>query len=283
MYKPKTSSGYGSESVELVLATCRYIATILGDFLDEIVIVGGLVPSLIVDQTRLTHGAEPHAGTLDLDIGLSLAIFDDELYREISERLRSSGFARDKNTSGNLTNHRWQIEANGSKVTIDFLIPPTTKGEKPGSVKNLEGDFGALISSGLSLAFQDFDEIILDGLTIKGEIVVNKRMRVCGPGAYVVLKSFALNNRGENKDAYDLYYIIRNYGDNPDEAAKRFIGLGSNEHCERAITILKENFLELDSVGVKRATEFIVGEGVADEDLQAEIRAFMVRFIDKCS
>ena len=35
---------------------------------------------------------------------------------------------------------------------------------------------------------------------------------VCGPGAYVVLKALAFRLRGENKDAYDLHYLVRNYG-----------------------------------------------------------------------
>lgn len=57
--KPRTISGYESEQVELVLMTCRYFSTILGDFLDEIVIVGGLVPLLNIDQSDLPEGVEP--------------------------------------------------------------------------------------------------------------------------------------------------------------------------------------------------------------------------------
>jgi hypothetical protein len=59
------------------------------------------------------------------------------------------------------------------------------------------------------LAFEDFEEITLSGLTIKGERIENRKIRVCGPGAYAVLEAFAFNNRGENKDACDLYYVIR--------------------------------------------------------------------------
>jgi len=35
---------------------------------------------------------------------------------------------------------------------------------------------------------------------------------MCGAGAYVVLKALAFDSHGENKDAYDLFYVIRNYG-----------------------------------------------------------------------
>ena len=88
---------------------------------DDLVIIGGLVPSLIIDQSNLLRGVEQHVGTLDLDIGLSLAVLDHELYRTVAERLRVSKFEPDENEQGNRTNQRWKIEGLG-KVTVDFLI-----------------------------------------------------------------------------------------------------------------------------------------------------------------
>jgi predicted nucleotidyltransferase len=279
--KPKTITGYESEQVELVLMTCRYISTILGDFMDEIVIVGGLVPSLIIDQSNLPEGIEPHAGTMDLDIGLSIAVYDDQLYQKITERLRGAGFSPDTNDKGNPTNQRWQINNGGGKVTIDFLIPATEEDVgKAKRFKNLEKDFAALPADGLMLAFDDYIEIALNGPTIKGETIVNRKIRVCGPGAYIVLKAIAFNNRGENKDAYDLFYTVRNYGAGPEEVAERFLALGSSEYCTRALTVIKENFLEINYVGCRRAAEFLLGDDAGEEDLQAEVAGFMKRFID---
>ena len=51
MPKPRTAAGYDRAHVMKVRETCLYLATKLGDILDELVIVGGLVPSLIIDQT----------------------------------------------------------------------------------------------------------------------------------------------------------------------------------------------------------------------------------------
>ncbi|HRH40879.1 MAG TPA: hypothetical protein PKY82_04490 [Pyrinomonadaceae bacterium] len=283
-FKPKTINGYESEQVELVLMTCRYVSTILGDFMDEIVVVGGLVPSLIIEQSDLPEGVEPHAGTMDLDIGLSLAVYDDQLYQKITERLRGAGFSPDTNEKGNPTNQRWQITNAAGKVTIDFLIP--AKEEDIGKLKrfkNLEKDFAALPADGLMLAFADYVEVVLNGPTIKGEMVENRKIRVCGPGAFVVLKAIAFANRGENKDAYDLFYTIRNYGASPDEVAERFVSLGENEYCSRALAILKENFLKIDHTGVRRAAEFLLGENADAEDLQTEVIGFMTRFVDTVS
>jgi hypothetical protein len=67
--KPARATGYDRGQLDRVRATCLYVATKLGDLVDEIVIVGGLVPSLLVDQRGLQSVEERHAGTMDLDVG----------------------------------------------------------------------------------------------------------------------------------------------------------------------------------------------------------------------
>jgi hypothetical protein len=57
--KPKLASEYKSEQVELVRAACLYVATKLGDMMEDLLIVGGLVPSLIIDQETLDEDVEP--------------------------------------------------------------------------------------------------------------------------------------------------------------------------------------------------------------------------------
>ena len=54
--KPSSSDGYGFEQLQGVHRTCLYMAAKLGDLLDEIVVVGGLVPYLLIDQENLPAG-----------------------------------------------------------------------------------------------------------------------------------------------------------------------------------------------------------------------------------
>ena len=82
--KPQNIYGYDRSQVQKVLQTCLYLATKLGDLLDEIVLVGGLVPYLLVDQEDLPMGLESHSGTMDLDLGFALAMLDQERYRELA-------------------------------------------------------------------------------------------------------------------------------------------------------------------------------------------------------
>lgn len=69
MPKPRTAAGYEHAQVDRVRATCLYVATKLGDLLDELVVVGGLVPTLLIDQAH--PATEKHVGTMDLDVGMT--------------------------------------------------------------------------------------------------------------------------------------------------------------------------------------------------------------------
>lgn len=104
--KPTLASDYTPEQVALVRAICLFVGTKLGDMMEEIVVVGGLVPSLIIDQETLPPGAMAHVGTMDLDVGLTLAIFDEKRYEAFAERLRRAGFVPDVNEDGHLTHQR---------------------------------------------------------------------------------------------------------------------------------------------------------------------------------
>ena len=91
--KPATGDGYGSEELALVRQICLYLATKLGDLLEDVAVVGGLVPSLLVDQDVLSPGMDPHAGTRDLDLALALPILSTERYQALRDRLQEAGFA----------------------------------------------------------------------------------------------------------------------------------------------------------------------------------------------
>jgi predicted nucleotidyltransferase len=240
--------------------------------MDELVVVGGLVPSLIIDQSTLSPETDAHVGTMDLDVGLTLAIFDEKRYEALSERLRRAGFVPDTNEEGRLTNQRWKI-TNFGHVTVDFLIPPSDDDrDQGGKLKHIQSDFAAIVTPGLRLAFSDRQRIILSGRTIIGE-EASREIWVCGPGAYTVLKALAFDGRGENKDAYDLFYVLRNYGAGIGDIVARLRPLLPESEAIKAIDILKRDFLSQDGLGPRRVSEFI--HGAPDDDTQADVVGFV--------
>jgi len=277
MPKPSTAAGYAGGQVANVRATCLYLATKLGDLLDELVIVGGLVPTLLIDQAGA--GIEKHVGTLDLDVGMQVAILDNRRYEALTQRLRAAGFGPDTNEKGNQTRQRWRIDG-PPKVTLDFLIPPSREGDRGGDLRDIEPDFAAIIAPGLRLAFLDSVKVTLSGRTIRGE-EAKRQVMVCGPGAFVAMKALAFRSRGENKDVYDLVYAVRNFGDGPAAVAARFEPLAKEPDTQEAIRILTEDFETAGHVGPLRAAEFL--HGGPNDEAQADAWGAVRNLLDRLS
>lgn len=249
-------------------------------FLNDLVFIGGLVPSLLIPDESLPAGEDVHIGTMDLDLGLSLTLLDTKRYEDLTLRLRRAGFRPDENEEGNPTLQRWKITpAPELKVTVDFLIPPTLEADKGGELRHIERDFAAVITPGLGLAFQDRQKVSLEGRTLLGE-KASREIWVCGPGAFVVLKALAFDQRGENKDAYDLYFVIRNYGSSVDDVCRCLGALLKEAETQKALDILNRNFSEPDGVGPSRVARFLY-EG-PNADLQADVVGFVRELLTKC-
>ena len=263
--KPTTSDGYGIEQLSFVHRTCLYIATKLGDLLDEIVVVGGLAPYLLVDQESLPSGLEPHVGTMDLDVGLALAILNHERYRELGRRLRDAGFEPEVNDQGNKRLQTWTV-GSSHPVTLDFLIPPIEKKDKGGELRHFESDLAAIVTPGLEVAFKDRRWKELSGCLPSGAWATRK-IPVCGPGAFTVLKALAFGNRTENKDAYDLFYVWRGIG--VPDIAESLVPLKANTYVEDALAVIEKDFCNHDGLGPIGTARFITRE--LDENIQADV------------
>ena len=140
-------------------------------------------------------------------------------------------------------------------------------------------DFAAVIAPGLKLAFQDRRRVRIDGKTIFGERAT-REVWVCGPSAFVVLKALAFLGRGENKDAYDLYYLVRNFGAGVADVAACMLPLLGDDEAQRAVQVLRDDFLEHEGVGPRRVAEFL--QGGSDEEIQADVVGFVKALLERC-
>ena len=282
--KPRQRSGYSREETEQVEAACLTVAVTLGAFMDRLCIVGGLVPSLLIDREI---GPEPetgagHPGTNDLDVGLEIALLDDEQYTEIGRRLRQEGFGPDRNEQDNPTPQRWKL--GDLKVTIDFLLPPIPGAERGGSIQPLEGDLAALIAPGLQLASDEREEIEIAGHTLKGE-KVERTVPVCGPATFIVLKALAFSDRAEPKDAFDLIYVLRRWPGGTGDIVKR-LGRHAADNgrvVKDALDHLARDFADPETLGPRRVAEF-EGEAADDPDaIAADAHGYVDDLLKACT
>jgi len=161
-----------------------------------------------------------------------------------------------------------------------FLIEPENNKAKPGSLFSLTKDWAAIVAPGLHLALRDNRLIKLAGFTITGE-KASRDIRVCGAGAYIVLKALAFRIRGENKDAYDLFYLLRNYGNGVHDVAALLTPLLSDEITKKALEHLSEDFLDPECIGPLRVAEFLYGR--PNPETQADAMGFVRQLLGMCT
>jgi len=251
--KPGRAKYYATEDMRLVRSACLTLATYLGSFLDDLVVVGGLAPTLLIPQ-ELLGGREPHVGTQDLDLGLSLALLEGSRYTDLVAHLRAAGFEPDVTGTGKPANHRWKHRAEG--VTVDFLIAaPPPSGKVTAKTRVIEASLSAVLARGLPLAFRDRRKVSLTGRTLRGE-EATRDVWVCGPGAFLVLKALAFRGRGENKDAYDLLYVLENFGGGIGDVSEALRAILDDEVAREAVAILRADFSTATSPGPVRAADF---------------------------
>ncbi len=284
----RTAQDYTREDLQLVKAGCLTVATKLGGLMDDIVIVGGYVPTLLVDMHRPQETSSGewdaqdvvgrHIGTRDLDIGFSVALLDEERYKEISQQLSQIGFEPDINEDNNRTLQRWRFEDN-PQLKIDFLIPPMEEGDasRGGQPKHLESNFAATIMPGLELAFEDSVWVTLEGNTLRGAKAV-REVRVCHLAPFLVLKGLAIRLRGKDKDEYDIFYVLRNH-DRIDKVVEVYADYLRRDISEAkaAFENIAEDFVSPESVGPVAVSRFIYGYN--DDDIQADASAFVTSFV----
>lgn len=279
-----TIHDYTPEAFERVRQTCLHVATVLGDWIERVTLIGGAVPSLLIPQDCLPAGVEPHPGTVDVDLGLELAVLDDEGYASIAELLRDAGYRAEEKEEDRIRRQTWRTDpAYDFKVTIDFLIPRSPTVAPRARVQNLEKDFAAIIADGLQLVARDRRQVLLAGRTLRGE-QAERAVWVCGPASFVVLKARAVHLREKPKDAFDLNYILANEPSGVPALAGVVKSWLDDADAAEAVAFLESDYRDLDSLGPARAAYFVYGEPLPEnqEDIdlfRASAHAYVQRLL----
>ena len=143
----------------------------------------------------------------------------------------------------------------------------------------MESDFAAIVTPALPLAFRDVLRVEVDDITTADERA-QREVNVSGPAAFVIMKAHALWLRGENKDAYDLVYMLRSYGSDPiADVADRFAIIMDAPEALAALVFLAEDFETEEHLGPRRYAEFLGDAGHAERRAEAfgAVREFLRR------
>lgn len=93
------------------------------------------------------------------------------------------------------------------------------------------------------------------------------------PGAFLVLKLRAFRGRAKDKDAYDLFWLVKHYPGGLPAFAEVVLHYRGRDDLAWALTELLERFLAPPSLGPVGVAMFLLGQ--VDEDIQREVAGVM--------
>jgi hypothetical protein len=198
-----TRSDYAEDAITAAHAVLIELTHLLAEYRDDVVLVGGWVPVLL-----LPNADEPHVGTTDIDLALNHTTLQEVGYESIKALLEKHGYYPHPEQPF-IFFRAVPVGTRIIPVEVDFLAGEyagSARGHRTQSVQ----DIRARKARGCDLAFKFYDEVVLTGpLPDGGDDRVTVRVASMVP--FLVMKGMALRDRLKAKDAHDIYYCIRHY------------------------------------------------------------------------
>jgi len=203
--EPQTAADYDDRMTRAVKTVLIEIGQILGSFKGKFAIVGGAVPWLLLDNEEM-----PHVGTVDVDISLHAEALGDGEYALLIEELQKHGYNQSQDLRRFQLVRQTPTQDGGAAIDIvvDFLMPRDAEIIK--NVPPLISDFAVQRADGADLATIFYKMVAIDG-PMPGGGRNRVEIAVCSIPALLAMKGHAVNGRYKQKDAYDIYYCVRNY------------------------------------------------------------------------
>lgn len=249
--EPQSAADYDDRTTLAVKSVLVEIGQILGSFAGKFAVIGGAVPWLLLENDDM-----PHVGTVDVDIGLDAEALGDGEYATLVEALRDHGYAQ----RGEL--RRFQLvrqvpAADGGPpidIIVDFLMPRDAE-----IVKNnppIISNFAVQRADGADLAMRFYQMTAITG-PMPGGGINRVEIAVCSIPALLAMKGHALHGRYKQKDAYDVYYCIRNYPDGIGALADACRPVLDQESGEEGYRYIAEKFESVDGFGPTCVRRFV--------------------------
>ena len=257
-----TYRDYSGDLVDAARSVLLELVRLLGEYRDDIVVVGGWVPQLILPQIP-----KQHVGSIDVDLALNHRHLQEAGYSTIQSLLLRRGYEADLRQP--FIFHRTvMVHGNPIKVEVDFLAGEY-EGTGPKHRTQSVHEGRARKARGCDVAFDLFVETEISGVLPEGG-QDQARVRVSSIVAFLVMKGMALHDRLKEKDAWDIYFTLTNYPGGLDALAQEIEPHAGQGLVREGLQKIAEKFASPDHAGPRFVADF---EEIQDE----EDRAILMR------
>jgi len=238
---------YSEDIVEAARSVQLEVLRILGEYQENIVIVGGWVPELLIPDAE-----EKHIGSSDVDLALDHRRITEAGYKTIKQHLLTHGYDEGEHPFS----FQRSVEIGDTEILVEvhFLAGEyagTGKGHRTQKVL----DVRPRKARGVDLAFEMPQKIKIRGrLPDGGDDVVE--IQVASMPSFLVMKGMALKGRLKEKDTWDIYYCVRFYQGGIDKLIEEFRPMLEHGLVIEALGNIAEKFASPTAVGPTHVADF---------------------------
>ncbi len=254
-----TRRDYVAEAVGAAHAVLIELMHLLGDYREDIVLIGGWVPPMLIRSA-----SRPHVGSMDIDLAIDHRKVTDEGYRTIQELLLSHGYKQGDQPHAFFRT----VPGLAEDIEVHLLAGEyggTGRGHRHQRVQGIK----ARKARGSDLAFELAAMVTLEG-ELPGGGKDKVKLRVAGIVPFLVMKGMALADRLKEKDAWDIYYCLQEYPGGLDAIVDEFKPHLAHGLVREGLKKIAAQFASEKHVGPKWVADF-------DEVTDTEAREFIQR------
>lgn len=252
MTEPQSAVDYGDRTTAAVKKVLLEIGQILGSYKGKFAVIGGAVPWLLLDNPEMRH-----VGTFDVDLSLDAESLGDGEYASLVEALMGAGYEqREPRRRFQLVRRVPAVEDGEPPIDVyvDFLMPRDAEIVK--NVPPLVHDFAVQRADGADLALRFYQLVAIDGpMPDGGQNRVE--IAVASIPALLAMKGFAIHGRHKQKDAYDIYYCVRNFEGGAAVLAEACLPLLAVKEGAEGFARIAEKFDKVDGYGPTCVRQFV--------------------------
>lgn len=255
----RSAIDYSEGQKQAAYSVLGEIVKLLGEFADNIRIIGGWVPSLLFPDGE-------HIGSIDVDVLLDqVNIKREESYLTIKRILSRNDYRRHPQQYFTFIK---TVSIGGVDYDVDVDFLSEKYGGEGGAVSKHVDGIKTLPATGGNFAF-DFpaNDVSIQYVRPDGAMDIGQ-VKVISVVPYLVMKTAALG-RGKPKDAYDIYYVLDHYENGVRALTDTFLPYKEKGLIQEMAQKLKEKFASPEHAGPTDIAAFL---GITDAEEIARIK-----------
>lgn len=249
-----TRKDYTAEAVEASRSVLLELMCLLGAYKENIVLIGGWIPEFLVPRA-----SEPYVGSMDVDLALNHSRIKEEAYRTIQQLMLSRGYEQGQQPF--IFKRKVSVGNKVINVEVDLLAGEYAGTSKGRRHQKIQGIF-ARKARGCDLAFEMSQDVTIEGSLPEGGLT-SATIRIASVVPFLVMKGMALDERLKEKDAWDIYWVVKSYPGGLDALVEEFKPHLGHGLVKEGLMKIAKHFASEKHIGPKFVADF---DGIVDKD-----------------